>query len=46
MKKNGKLQGFKIKWSRNRKKEKLFETSYAVPVRTLTSLAPSQWPPA
>ncbi|MBO4304091.1 MAG: ATP-binding protein [Lentisphaeria bacterium] len=44
MRESGKLQAFEIKWSRNRKKERLFESSYAVPVRTLTSLVPSQWP--
>ena len=36
--------GFEIKWSRNRKAERSFEESYGVPVRTLTSLAPSEWP--
>lgn len=36
--------GFEIKWSRNRKAERSFEETYGVPVRTLTSLAPSEWP--
>ena len=38
------LQGFEIKWNRSRKKERAFETAYGVPVKTLTSLAPSEWP--
>ena len=38
------LHGFEIKWNRSRKKERAFETAYGVPVKTLTSLAPSEWP--
>ena len=38
------LQGFEIKWNRSRKKERAFETAYGVPVKTLTSLVPSEWP--
>ena len=44
LKTGDRVRGFEIKWSRNRKKERSFEAAYKVPVTTLTSLAPSEWP--
>ena len=38
------LQPFEIKWSRSRKRASAFENAYHVPVKTLTSLQPSEWP--
>ena len=38
------LRGFEIKWTRSRKTTRAFEETYKVPVQTLTSLAPSEWP--
>jgi len=44
MKDGSKLNGLEIKWTRSRKNVRSFEANYGVPVRTLTSLAPSEWP--
>ena len=38
------LQGFEIKWSRSRNRNRSFGTAYGVGVKTLTSLVPSEWP--
>ena len=44
MKDGSRLDGLEIKWTRSRKNARSFEENYGVPVRTLTSLAPSEWP--
>lgn len=44
LKEGERLQGFEIKWSRARRTPRSFEETYGVPVKTLTSLVPSEWP--